>query len=497
MKVPEGFKEIFKMFPVLKYTTYVTPFFVSEDDAETEKSKERIQQFQADLTKRIIQNTKRSIEGKGKKIRNLRLATEKELRHYENMHNIFLNQIRLRLRLRLLQWGTPKFKRNYLRDLGANVGEGVMITFGNLMEVIFPQFLSIGNDTVFGMGANVTCTQFFEDELYIGPINIGNNVLIGAGAAILPGVTIGDNSIITPGVVHYDVPPQTLCVGLPEDVRVPLEGKINLAAADAKRKVTKTGWDLHDWRQFMPASIILAKNFLLELQKFPMGQSLRQSLLRLAGIKVGKNVHIEDNVVFDAWFPEKITIEDGATVKRHSVIACHEGIPPTKTGEKGQFRVGEVTIGKNALVESGSGILPGVKVGDDAEVLPYTFIATDVKKGIQVVGIPSRKVGETFDIQNFMMQQFGYSATVWDEIREDQRREEMLKEELAEEMSYPSEIEEKAITESVEVIETAEPEASAIKEMKSEEIKKVEFEVVELDKDDKELKTKKVEFEIE
>ncbi|MFX1449920.1 MAG: acyltransferase, partial [Promethearchaeota archaeon] len=312
--------------------------------------------------------------------------------------------------------------------------------------------------------------------------------------------TIGDNCIITPGVVHYDVPPQTLGVGLPEDVRAPLEGKINLAAADAKRKVVKTGWDLHDWRQFMPASIILAKNFLLELQKLPMNQTLRQYLLRLAGIKIGRNVQIEDNVVFDAWFPEKITIEDGATLKRHSVIACHEGIPPAEEGEKGQFRVGEVKIGKNALIESGTGILPGVEIGDNAEVLPYTFIATDVKEGIQVVGIPSRKVGETFDIQNFMMQQFGYSATIWDEIREDHRREEMLEEELkkAEEMAQtPEKIEEEIISDVPEVIETAKPEPIAMKEMQGIEVKTVEFDVVELGEDNKELKTKRVEFKIE
>lgn len=469
MRAPEGLKELFKMFPFIKYATYVTPMFVSENDAETEKSKERIRKFQEDMTKRIIQNTKNSIEGKGQKARHLRLATEEELRYYENMNNNFINQIRLNVRLRLLQFGTPKFKRNYLRDLGANVGERVMITFGNTLDVIFPQFLSIGDDTVFGMGSCVMTHQFYEDDLYIGPVEIGKNVLIGAGAIISPGVKIGDNSIITPGVVHYDVPPNTLCVGLPEDVRVSLEGK-KIQLAEAKRKVVKTGWDLHDWRQFMPASIILAKNVLLELQKLPMSQNTRQYLLRLAGLKIGKNVVVEDNVVFDAWYPENITIEDGAHVKRHAVIACHEGVPPQQPGEKGSFRVGEVRIGKNVLIESGSGILPGVYVGDNAEVLPYTFIATDVKEGIQVVGIPSRKVGETFDIENFLMQQFGYSATIWDEIQEDRKKKELQEAESKETPAEETAMEEKIQSEDLQTSTTEQSETMDTAETKSENV---------------------------
>jgi acetyltransferase-like isoleucine patch superfamily enzyme len=481
MKVPEGLKEIFKMFPLLKQTAYVTPFYVNESDGGTEKSKERIRKFQEDMTRNVIKNTKNSIEGKGKKIRHLRPATEEEIAHYENMHTYFLNRLRIRSRLWLLQWGTPQFKRNFLRDLGAHVGENVMITIANTLEVYFPQFLSIGAETVFGMGSIATCFQFFEDELYIGPVNIGKNVLIGAGAVIMPGVTIGDNSIITPGVVHYDVPDHTLCVGLPENVRVPLEGKIQLA--DVKRKVEKTGMDLHDWRHFMDPWMALAKNLLLELQKYPISQDVRQFILKdLIGMKIGKNVTIEDNVVFDGWYPENITIEDGATLKRHSVIACHEGIPPTEVGKKGQFRVGKVVIGKNALIESGTGILPGVKVGDNAEVLPYTFIATDVKEGIQVVGIPSRKVGETFDIENFMAQQFGYSATIWDEIREDHRKEEMI-EELEEEESIKETIEKEEV-EPVRSIETKKPSET------------IEFEVAVLDADTKELKLKKIEFKV-
>ena len=49
-----------------------------------------------------------------------------------------------------------------------------------------------------------------------GAIRIGDDVWIGGGAIVLPGVTIGDRSVIAAGsVVTRDVPPDTLAAGNP------------------------------------------------------------------------------------------------------------------------------------------------------------------------------------------------------------------------------------------------------------------------------------------
>jgi len=51
---------------------------------------------------------------------------------------------------------------------------------------------------------------------YARPITIGNNVWIGAQVCILPGVTVGDNSVIGAGsVVTKDIPANVLAVGNP------------------------------------------------------------------------------------------------------------------------------------------------------------------------------------------------------------------------------------------------------------------------------------------
>ena len=54
---------------------------------------------------------------------------------------------------------------------------------------------------------------------YAEPIKIGNNVWIGAGAIILPGITVGDDAIVGAGaVVTHDVEPRTIVVGNPAKI---------------------------------------------------------------------------------------------------------------------------------------------------------------------------------------------------------------------------------------------------------------------------------------
>jgi maltose O-acetyltransferase len=55
------------------------------------------------------------------------------------------------------------------------------------------------------------------------PIAIGDNVWLGGGAIVLPGVTIGDNAVVGAGaVVTKDVPADVVAVGNPARVTRPL-----------------------------------------------------------------------------------------------------------------------------------------------------------------------------------------------------------------------------------------------------------------------------------
>lgn len=81
----------------------------------------------------------------------------------------------------------------------------------------------VGDGVLFGPNVTVTTgTHPIHPELrrqqaqYNVPIRIGNNVWIGANSVLLPGVTIGDNSVIGAGsVVSRDIPANVVAVGCP------------------------------------------------------------------------------------------------------------------------------------------------------------------------------------------------------------------------------------------------------------------------------------------
>ena len=85
---------------------------------------------------------------------------------------------------------------------GVRVGARSMISTGcNITSVTHPDELAL----------RMTCIE--------NPVNIGVDCWLGAGAIVLPGVTIGDGSIIAAGaVVTRDVPAGSVAVGVPARV---------------------------------------------------------------------------------------------------------------------------------------------------------------------------------------------------------------------------------------------------------------------------------------
>lgn len=101
------------------------------------------------------------------------------------------------------------------------VGDRTFINFNLTALDVAP--ISIGDDVQIGPNVQLlTPTHPVEpgprrDKLEAAsPIRIENNVWIGGGAIILPGVSVGENSVVGAGaVVTRDVPPNTVVAGNP------------------------------------------------------------------------------------------------------------------------------------------------------------------------------------------------------------------------------------------------------------------------------------------
>lgn len=114
----------------------------------------------------------------------------------------------------------PPFHSNWG---GNNVHFGKNV-YGNFnLTLVDDADIYVGDSTMFGPNVTI-CTaghpinaklreKIFEFNM---PIHIGKNVWIGANVVVLPGVTIGDNSVIGAGsVVTKDIPANVVAFGTP------------------------------------------------------------------------------------------------------------------------------------------------------------------------------------------------------------------------------------------------------------------------------------------
>lgn len=94
---------------------------------------------------------------------------------------------------------------------GATIGEGFFIDHG--MGVVIGETSEIGKNVTLYHGVTLGGTSWNKGKRHP---TIGDNVIVGAGAAILGPIRVGENSKIGSGsVVNKEVPPNSTVVGIP------------------------------------------------------------------------------------------------------------------------------------------------------------------------------------------------------------------------------------------------------------------------------------------
>jgi acetyltransferase-like isoleucine patch superfamily enzyme len=142
----------------------------------------------------------------------------------------------------------------YLRQHGGfhGIGRDVLILEGT--EITDPAYVRIGNNVCLSKCALIghdgsigVLGRAYGVKLdRVGKIDIGDNVFIGYGAIVLPGVTIGNNVVVAAGaVVREDVPSGTVVGGVPAKKIMATEDLVKRFAEDSK---ALPWWDLIEQR---------------------------------------------------------------------------------------------------------------------------------------------------------------------------------------------------------------------------------------------------------
>lgn len=124
----------------------------------------------------------------------------------------------------------------FYSEFGKNLrfGEGVFINMGCRFQDAGG--ITIGDGTLIGHGCTFATLNHSEDpsrrgDITPAPIVIGRNVWFGANVTVVPGVTIGDGSIIAAGaVVTKDVPAGVVVGGVPAKILRPVNSSVRSGA---------------------------------------------------------------------------------------------------------------------------------------------------------------------------------------------------------------------------------------------------------------------------
>ncbi|MHC4115212.1 MAG: acyltransferase [Planctomycetota bacterium] len=108
------------------------------------------------------------------------------------------------------------------RCRGVNIGKNVLIGFHCVLDHSFPEYITIEDDAALAgdvyLLAHSCPPRHFKGELlsYLAPVHIHKGAWLGIRATVLPGVSIGKNSIVSAGsVVCEDVSDGVIVQGNP------------------------------------------------------------------------------------------------------------------------------------------------------------------------------------------------------------------------------------------------------------------------------------------
>jgi maltose O-acetyltransferase len=119
-------------------------------------------------------------------------------------------------------------------------------------------------------------------------------------------------------------------------------------------------------------------------------------LLISKGLKIGRNVWIEENVSFDAGYPYLISVGNNCSISARVRLLAHDDSTYKYTG--GYARIGKIEIKDNCFIGQDTTILPGVTIGPNVMIAAGSLVNKNIAPNSCVAGVPARFYAKLDDL---------------------------------------------------------------------------------------------------
>ena len=141
----------------------------------------------------------------------------------------------------------------------------------------------------------------------------------------------------------------------------------------------------NDWWRARNVLRILYNGPIIELARLLPHSWLKILLLRMVGVKLGKNVRIGKGVVFDHIYPDVTTIEDNVRIDDHCYFDGHE------------YTISQTVFGRN-LIKRGahlkhhSFVRVGTTIGENTTIEPWSMCQKEIPPNEVWGGMPAKQI---------------------------------------------------------------------------------------------------------
>lgn len=142
------------------------------------------------------------------------------------------------------------------------------------------------------------------------------------------------------------------------------------------------------WRRARHPVRVAVQYAVIVLARILPSFRVKNWLFRRLGMTVGPGVAWGLESTPDVLWPDLITVESGAIIGYDATVLCHEFLQE-------EYRTGPVVIGERAMIGAGAIVLPGVRIGADAQVAANSLVTEDIPSGVTVAGVPATPDGLT------------------------------------------------------------------------------------------------------